>query len=64
MKKITPHGHIEERLKTLRKFECVSIRQPRKWQRILAEEFDVTGEWYCLPLYIAMYNIYQHIFGF
>jgi hypothetical protein len=27
-KKITPHGHIEERLKTVRKFEGVRVRLP------------------------------------
>ena len=42
-KKITPHGHIEERLKTIRKFEGVRARQPRKKLRIDANDFDVDG---------------------
>jgi len=47
-KKITPHGHIEERLKTIRKFEGVRIRSPRNNKRAAPVEFDESGESSCV----------------
>jgi hypothetical protein len=44
MKKITPQGHIEERLKTMRKLEGVHIRQPKAKKRIFVEDFDASGK--------------------
>ncbi|XP_047145216.1 uncharacterized protein LOC124818403 isoform X2 [Hydra vulgaris] len=38
-KKVTPHGHIEERLKTMRKHVGVQVQARRKRVIVLAEEF-------------------------
>ncbi|XP_047138838.1 uncharacterized protein LOC100206360 isoform X1 [Hydra vulgaris] len=38
-KKVTPHGHIEERLKTIRKHVGVHVQARRKRVIVLAEEF-------------------------
>lgn len=44
LKKLTPHGHIEERLKTLRKIEDVHVRRVCSRKRLLpADEFDDSG---------------------
>ncbi|XP_065650801.1 uncharacterized protein LOC124818639 [Hydra vulgaris] len=40
-KKITPHGHIEERLKTIRKFDGVHAQATRKRKSISPTTFDV-----------------------
>jgi hypothetical protein len=42
-KKITPYGHIDERLKTVRKFEGVRARLPRAMKRVAPVEMDATG---------------------
>jgi len=41
--KLTAHGHIEERLRMLRKFEGVRARQPRNNKRVAPVESDETG---------------------
>jgi hypothetical protein len=41
---ITPHGHIEERLKTVRKHEGVRAREPRCRKRIAEIEIDTAGK--------------------
>ena len=43
-KKITPHGHIEERLKTIRKFDGVHAQATRKRKSISPTTFDVAGK--------------------
>ncbi|XP_047128938.1 uncharacterized protein LOC124809184 isoform X2 [Hydra vulgaris] len=40
-KKITPHGHIEERLKTIRKFDGVHAQATRKRKSVSQTTFDV-----------------------
>lgn len=40
--KITPHGHVEERLKTVRKIECVHVRKLSR-KRIIVDDFDESG---------------------
>ncbi|XP_065661295.1 uncharacterized protein LOC136084685 isoform X2 [Hydra vulgaris] len=40
-KKITPHGHIKERLKTIRKFDGVHAQATRKRKSISPTTFDV-----------------------
>ncbi|XP_065678824.1 uncharacterized protein LOC124808979 isoform X2 [Hydra vulgaris] len=42
-KKVTPHGHIEERLKTMRKHVGVHFQARRKRVIVLAEEFHSSG---------------------
>jgi len=40
---ITPHGHIEERLKTIRKHEGVRAHKPHCRKRIAEVEIDTSG---------------------
>jgi hypothetical protein len=42
--KISPHGHLEERMKTLRKIEGVKVRLSRQSKPLPANDFDSTGE--------------------
>ena len=44
-RRLTPQGHIEERLKTLRKLEGVRVRPLLTRKRAVpSDEFDVTGK--------------------
>jgi hypothetical protein len=43
-RKLTPHGHIEERLKTMRKFEGVRVKAPRVRLPVQSADVDIEGK--------------------
>lgn len=54
MVKVSPSGHLEERLKTLRKIESrVNCSHPRAKKRTLTDQFDATGN-NCIICYMIL----------